>query len=150
MTIVTTHANEPQKKIKKIVRKKKLQPQEVNSPKRKKLIRKKPKQETKVKKLVRSTPKPTSVQNNTHSVENNTHSVNEPSVPYKDNEGYDSGSDEDIELVFTVNWIHRNFTYLLDEVTGEVFSKKDHSLIGRRYINDDELSVIDYDYADNE
>jgi hypothetical protein len=75
----------------------------------------------------------------------------EPSLslpPVKDeNKNIDSGSEDDVECVFTVCWYHRNNSYLLDENTQEVFSKKDHSLLGLRYINDDELSVIDFDYA---
>lgn len=58
-------------------------------------------------------------------------------------------SEDDIECVFTVSWYHRNNSYLLDENTQEVFSKKDHSLVGLRYINEDELSVIDFEYANN-
>ena len=58
-----------------------------------------------------------------------------------------SGSEDDVECVFTVCWYHRNYSYLLDENTQEVFSKTDHSLVGLRYINEDELSVIDFDYA---
>jgi hypothetical protein len=61
----------------------------------------------------------------------------------------ESGSEDDIECVFTISWYHNNSSYLLDENTQEVFSKKNHSLVGMRYINDDELSVIDFDYSNN-
>jgi len=61
-----------------------------------------------------------------------------------------SGSEDDVECIFTVSWHHNNNSYLLDENTQEVFSKKDHSLIGLRYIDEDELSVIDFNYADEE
>ena len=59
----------------------------------------------------------------------------------------ESGSEDDVECVFTVCWYHRNYSYLLDENTQEVFDRKDHSLLGLRYINEDELSDIDYDYT---
>ena len=70
----------------------------------------------------------------------------EPELPSVD---LGSGSEDDIEYVFTVSWYHRNKSYLLDENTQEVFNKKNHSLVGMRYINEDELSVIDFDYANN-
>ena len=59
----------------------------------------------------------------------------------------ESGSEDDVECVFTVCWYHRNYSYLLDENTQEVFDRKDHTLLGLRYINEDELSDIDYDYT---
>lgn len=59
----------------------------------------------------------------------------------------ESGSEDDVECIFTVCWYHRNYSYLLDENTQEVFDRKDHTLLGLRYINEDELSDIDYDYS---
>ena len=67
--------------------------------------------------------------------------------PIKNESESGSGSEDDVECVFTVCWYHRNYSYLLDENTQEVFDRKDHSLLGLRYINEDELSDIDYDYA---
>lgn len=58
----------------------------------------------------------------------------------------DDLSNQDVETVLVVNWncSHYQRDYLLDPITQEVFCKKTRDLIGVRYKNDDELSLIDF------
>ena len=55
-------------------------------------------------------------------------------------------SDDELEEVLVINWkcSHHGKDYLLDPITQEVFCKKTRDLIGVRYKNDDELSLIDF------
>ena len=112
-------------------------------PKKKKIIRKK-----------KSTPKSKNPNEVTKVVSLNTNTkkrkiIRKKSPEKKENKiiNTESGSEDDVECVFTVCWYHRNYSYLLDENTQEVFDRNDHTLLGLRYINEDELSDIDYDYT---
>lgn len=142
----TSQLQPPERKVKKLIRKK---TSGSPVPKRKKLIkRKKSEDKPKVKKLVKKTSTPTPVKPPS---EENTPKKTEPCKQTVQNKNsYDSCSEDDIEYVFTVNWVCQNKTFLLDQLTGEVYSKKDHSLVGKRFVNDDELSDIDYDYSDGD
>lgn len=128
MTILTTeqHISQPQlPKKRKIIRKKKSTPKSKN-----------PNEVTKVVSLNTNTKKRKIIRKKKALVKKENKPINN-----------ESGSEDDIECVFTVCWYHRNYSYLLDENTQEVFDRKDHSLLGLRYINEDELSDIDYNYA---
>jgi len=58
----------------------------------------------------------------------------------------DSLSDDDLEEVLVINWkcSHYGKDYLLDPITHEVYCKKTRDLLGFRYKNEDELSLIDF------
>ena len=61
-------------------------------------------------------------------------------------EGKKNENEEDLEEVLVVNWhcSAHNKHYLLDKITQEVYDKLSHDLVGIRYINDDELSLVDF------
>ena len=154
MTIIpnTTQEKEKPKHKRKIIRKVNKQSE---PPKIKKIIRRKvndPKKVRKIKRVVKLTP-PESLVINTENVHDTNLLTNDKNndplkeVTQKRVTFEEDYSEDDIECVFTVSWYHRNHSYLLDENTQEVFSKQDHSLVGLRYINEDELSVIDFDYT---
>jgi len=63
-----------------------------------------------------------------------------------DEENIEYNSEDDLEEILVINWkcSHYQKDYLLDPITQEVFCKKSRDLLGVRYKNDDELSLIDF------
>ena len=57
----------------------------------------------------------------------------------------DYNSDDDFDVVLVINWkcSHYEKDYLLDPTTQEVFCKKTRDLLGVRYKNEDNVSLIE-------